>query len=185
MPLPSDPFSFNRFFIRTFSSRVARLPFSQCPSEGYINSSSNVHLLNLRSWILPCCPPASPDSAMSCGRSLLLLVATMFATIPPLLNGAILEKRPFILLENPNNPLPAGLPGPPQTSGGANTLTPTVALVGATPAIPMTSIAPPEITAPPPLGAAACTTLAQCRLYYQVSNSSVETYTAVLIDHSS
>ena len=128
---------------------------------------------------------------MSSARSLSLLVATIFAIIPPLLNGAILEKISYVVLENPNYPTDLGLPGPPQISGGATAVAPAAAATQDTPAtpaplaIPMMTVAPPEITASPPLGSAGCTPLTQCRLYYQVSSAPLKTYTAVLIDHSS
>lgn len=128
---------------------------------------------------------------MSSARSLSLLVATIFAIIPPLLNGAILEKRPYVVLENPRYRIYPGLVGPPQIlpektpEATAAAATQEIPATRASLAIPMPSIAPPEITAPPPLGSAGCTPLTQCRLYYKVSSALVKTYTAVLIYHSS
>ena len=167
------------------------MPFPLYPSQRYINSSNNVHLLNRRSYILPYCPPACSDSAMSSRRSLSLSVVTIFAIISPLLNGAILEKRPYILFEDFPYSVHQDLPPPQQVSGGPTAVAPVAAATQDTPptpaslAIPMTSFALPEITAPPPSGPAGCTPLPQCRLYYKVSSTPIETYTASLIGHSS
>lgn len=186
-----DPSSFNHCSRENGSSSVARVPFPRCPSQGYINSSDNVYLLNLWLYTLPYCRPACSDSAMSSGRSLSLLVATIFLIIPPLLNGAILEKRPYVLLENPLHPDNPGFPGPPQVPVGATAVAPAATATPYTPtipvelAMPITSIALPEITAPPLSGSTDCTTLSQCRLYYQVSSAPVKSYPAVLIDYSS
>ena len=126
---------------------------------------------------------------MPSGRSLSLLVATIFAIIPPLLNGAILEEGHYILLENPRHPVNPGLPGPRPLAEAS--VAPAAAATLDTPptpaslAIPMPPIALPEITAPPPSGPAGCTPLYKCRLYYKVSTAPDKAYTAVLIDHSS
>ena len=181
-----DPFSFNDFSREKGNKSVARVSFPRCQSQGYINSSNKVYLLNLCLYTLPYCPPAYSDSAMSSGRSLSLLVATIFVIIPPLLNGAILEKRTYVLL--PVNP---GFPGPPQVAVGATAVAPAATATPYTSTIPpelamsITSTALPEITAPPLSGLADCTPLTQCRLYYQVSSAPAKAYTAVLIDDSS
>ena len=118
---------------------------------------------------------------MSYGISLSVLVAIIFATIPSLLNGAILEKRAYVLLENPYLPDNLRDTKPPHISPGAAAVATAAAATSDTPAlpashaIPMTPVAPPVITAPPPSGSAACTPLTQCRLYYSVSSAPVDT----------
>ena len=119
---------------------------------------------------------------MSVRKKLSLFLAIVFAL---LINGATLEKRPYLVLENPydaSSPSPPGGASPADVDSApapAAAATPEASTTPATTALlatPATLTAPSVITAPPtaPLsGSAGCKPYG-CNLFYQVSNAPVE-----------
>ena len=124
--------------------------------------------------------PAWPVSAMCSAKSLFLMFATIFALISPLINGAVIEKRHFVLLDNPG--FIFGLSPPNDTSSfnvsrprvvaqAVTAATPEIAATSATSAslaIPVTSLAASQITSGPVSSCAWAT----CNLFYPVSDPS-------------
>lgn len=114
---------------------------------------------------------------MSSRKYLFLFLATAFAL---LINGAVLEKRPFLLFNNPYDASDPSLPAsPPEVNSApapAAAATPEASITPATTALlatPATLAAPSVITAPPLSGSAGCKPYG-CNLFYQVSNAPVE-----------
>ena len=188
----NDPFSFFWFH------KMHRQWSGKCPVPSVsvrrvyiLAQSSSIDLsLNLPWGIVRYFHPAWPVSAMCSIKSLFLMLATICALISPLINGAIIEKRPFVFLDNPDYisglspPANASSPDvnrPPvvpeavTAAAPAAAATPEIAAIPATPAslaTPVTSSAASQNTDPAPSGSAGCVPWAQCNLFYQVSDSS-------------
>ena len=119
---------------------------------------------------------------MSSRKYLSLFLATAFAL---LINGAILEKRPYFVLNNPydtSGPSPLGDASPQDVNNAlasAAAATPEASTTPAPTALlatPATLTTPSVITAPPALplaGSAGCKPYG-CNLFYQVSNAPVD-----------
>ena len=111
-----------------------------------------------------------------------LLLATIFALIFPLINGAILEKRRFVFLGNPgdfsgisppNNASSPGVNSPslvPEVMIAAVQETAAMPAIHPLPASSVTSPASSQITDPPPSGSAGCVPWATCNVFYPVRN---------------
>lgn len=134
---------------------------------------------------------------MSSTKFMSLLLATIFALIFSLINGAILEKRRFVFLGNPGNL--SGISPPDNASSpdvNSPSLVPEVviaavqenAAIPGIQALPTSSVMSPassQITDPPPSGSAGCVPWATCNVFYPVRNPPYATkHNADLIDHS-
>ena len=123
-------------------------------------------------------------------KFVLLLVGIFILTFDSI-NGAILEERSFVLLDNPDGcsdprlhgvASPLDVNSPPVLLNGtaaaapAAGATPEAALIPATAtllATPVTPTAQSQITAAPASGSAGCVP-GECRLFYQVRISPIE-----------
>ncbi|CAF9919192.1 MAG: hypothetical protein ALECFALPRED_001082 [Alectoria fallacina] len=119
---------------------------------------------------------------MSSTKFMSLLLATIFALIFSLINGAILEKRRFVFLGNPGNL--SGISPPDNASSpdvNSPSLVPEVviaavqenAAIPGIQALPTSSVMSPassQITDPPPSGSAGCVPWATCNVFYPSVN---------------
>lgn len=125
---------------------------------------------------------------MSTKLALMSYRSAIFALLCTLVSGAILEKRPFILLENPDGASEPALRGGTASSEVPHEATPAaptppaspapaaITAISATPALPATpptSATPSLLTPAPasgPLGSPGCVPYGPCNLFYQVGH---------------
>jgi len=125
---------------------------------------------------------------MSTKPALMAFLFAIFALLCSLISGAILEKRPYLMLGNPDGisepafrggGAPSGVPHETTLAAPATPATPAPAAIAATTAAsallttPPTSATPPLITPVPtsgPVGPPGCVPFNPCNLFYQVGH---------------